>query len=309
MTKSSIETNPSVSANYGGVPADISITDHGSDWLWAVTAIMTVSTLAIIAMSFRVPRAARVFHYITASITLVAAIAYFTMASNLGWVPVNVEFVRDRDVVSGFTREIFYARYIDWFITTPLLLMDLLLTAGLPWPTILYTILLDEVMIATGLMGALVSTSYKWGYFVFGCIAFLGVVWNVMFTARRHAFALGSDIHRTFISCGVLTTFLWFLYPIAWGLCEGGNVISPDSEAIFYGILDILAKPVFGFMLLAGHRNIDPGRLGLAIRDVADHPTGVRGEKTHGVGASHHGGVATGTTAGNTTAAPVSHTV
>jgi Bacteriorhodopsin-like protein len=61
--------------------------------------------------------------------------------------------------------------------------------------------------------------------------------------------------------------FLWFIYPIAWGLCEGGNVISPDSEAVFYGVLDILAKPVFGAILLFGHRNIDPAQIGLHIRD------------------------------------------
>ena len=47
------------------------------------------------------------------------------------------------------------------FITTPLLLLDLLLTAGLPWPTILYTILMDEIMIVTGLVGALVKSNYK----------------------------------------------------------------------------------------------------------------------------------------------------
>ena len=39
--------------------------------------------------------------------------------------------------------------------------MDILLTSGLPWPTILYTILIDEVMIITGLVGALVTSSYK----------------------------------------------------------------------------------------------------------------------------------------------------
>lgn len=59
------------------------------------------------------------------------------------------------------TREIFYARYIDWFVTTPLLLMDLLLTAGMPWPLILWTIFLDEVMIITSLLGALTRTHYK----------------------------------------------------------------------------------------------------------------------------------------------------
>lgn len=39
--------------------------------------------------------------------------------------------------------------------------MDILLTAGLPWPTILYTVLIDEIMIITGLIGALVTSSYK----------------------------------------------------------------------------------------------------------------------------------------------------
>lgn len=73
-----------------------------------------------------------------------------------------------------------------------------------------------------------------------------------------------------------MTAVLWILYPIAWGVCEGGNLISPDSEAIFYGILDVLAKPVFGGLLLWGHRNIDPARLGLRIRDVDEriHPDG-----------------------------------
>ena len=67
--------------------------------------------------------------------------------------------------------------------------------------------------------------------------------------------------------CGSLTAFLWILYPIAWAVCEGGNIIPPDSEAVFYGILDILAKPVFGALLLWGHRNIDPARLGLKLID------------------------------------------
>lgn len=39
--------------------------------------------------------------------------------------------------------------------------MDLLLTAGMPWPTVLYTLLIDEIMIITGLIGALVTSSYK----------------------------------------------------------------------------------------------------------------------------------------------------
>lgn len=279
--------------------ADISITVHGSDWYWAVCAVMTVATLAFMGMSFTKRRSERLFHYITASITLVAAIAYFSMGSDLGKVPIAVEFLRSPGGAMGYTREIFYVRYIDWFVTTPLLLTDLLLTAGLPWPTIFITILMDEVMIVTGLVGALTSSSYKWGYFTFGMLAFFYVVYVLVFVARGHAAALGPNVSRTYLMCGVLTIFLWFLYPIAWGISEGGNIIHPDSEAIFYGILDIFAKPIFGALLLFGHRNIAFAELGLHIRDYDELSTGTHHEKTT---TGHHNGVTNGTSGTTTTA-------
>ena len=77
---------------------------------------MTVATMIFVGLSFTKPRPHRVFHYITAAITLVAAIAYFTMASNLGWTPITVEFVRHNPKVHGIAREIFYVRYIDWCV-------------------------------------------------------------------------------------------------------------------------------------------------------------------------------------------------
>ena len=70
------------------------------------------------------------------------------------------------------------------------------------------------------------------------------VFYELAITARKHAKALGSDVSKVFTTCGVLTLFIWLLYPIAWGVSEGGNVIAPDSEAVFYGILDFCAKPV-----------------------------------------------------------------
>ena len=90
------------------------------------------------------------------------------MGSNLGFTPIAVEFHRSDPKVAGNYRSIYYARYIDWFITTPLLLLDLLLTAGMPWPTILWVIMVDEIMVITGLIGALIDNRYKWAYFAFG---------------------------------------------------------------------------------------------------------------------------------------------
>ena len=119
-------------------------------------------------LAMRRRRRDRLFHYITAAVVFVAAIAYFTMGSNLGFTPIAVEYQRSNPKVSGRFREIFYVRYIDWVITTPLLLTDLMLTAGMPWPTIFFVIMVDEMMIITGLIGALVQSVYKWGFFTFG---------------------------------------------------------------------------------------------------------------------------------------------
>lgn len=84
------------------------------------------------------------------------------MASNLGGTPIRVEFNGNEQ---GLTRAIWYVRYIDWVITTPALLLSLVLATGLPLSDIMALIFFDEVMIITGLVGALVASTYKVRFF------------------------------------------------------------------------------------------------------------------------------------------------
>lgn len=51
-------------------------------------------------------------------VTGIASISYFSMASGGGW------------VIAPDCRQLFVARYLDWLITTPLLLIDLGIVAG-----------------------------------------------------------------------------------------------------------------------------------------------------------------------------------
>ena len=44
---------------------------------------------------------------------MVGAVAYFSMAANLGWTGIAVEFERSSSKVAGHMRQIFYVRYID----------------------------------------------------------------------------------------------------------------------------------------------------------------------------------------------------
>lgn len=172
--------------------------------------------------------------------------------------------------------------------------MDIMLTAGLPWSTILYTIFLDEVMIITGLIGALVSSRYKWGYWTIGCVAMFFVFYNIIFVARKSAQAIGSDVHKLFLALSGLTIVLWTLYPLAWGLCEGGNYITADSEAVFYGILDFLAKPVFTAILIIGHSKLDYARFGLSAHSAREsalltkEEAGRPGESISSIPAAHN---------------------
>ncbi|EHY54696.1 hypothetical protein HRR83_004179 [Exophiala dermatitidis] len=280
------------------------ITTRGSDWYFTVSAVMAFSMLIVMGLSFKRARPNRLFHYLFASILLVSAISYFCQGSNLGWTAIQTEFRRSDPEVAGIMRQIFYVRYIEYFITAPLLLTTLLLVSGLPTPTILYVLFMSEVMVIMGLVGALVKSTYKWGFYTFGCVAFLFVAFSVVWEGRVYARAVGQDVLRNYTLCSSWLMLIWLVYPVVWGVSEGGNIIPPDSEAISYGVLDILAKPVFAALFLFGLRNLDFARLGLHFRDGRVAPGAGLGEK-HTAGPAVGEPVAAPTAAGTTTSTAV----
>lgn len=233
------------------------ITVRGSDWLWAVAAFMLFCDVVVFLWQFAVPRGQRVFHHLGLIILSTAAIAYFSMASGLGYTPIATEFAGPQGFAAGVTRQIWYVRYIDWVITTPALLLEILLATGLPLSDIITCIFFDLVMIVGGLVGSLVVSSYKWGYFA-GATAAEFYIWFVLFgPALSTAGAIGVQYKKSHTLSAGLLSFLWLLYPIAWGLADGGSVITPDSEMIFYGVLDVIAKPIFLFIHLYSLSKLD----------------------------------------------------
>ncbi|TFY53203.1 hypothetical protein EVJ58_g9577, partial [Rhodofomes roseus] len=253
MAGSSLDNNPPNASRH--------LTAGGSDWLWAVTAIMGLCDLAMIGWSFARPRGTRVFHQIGIIVLTTATIAYFAMASDLGAAPATEEFLRGG--APGTTRQIFYVRYIQWFITLPLLLLVLLLTTGLTLSDIFTTIFMGWVLVICGLVGAFTTTSYKWGFFVFGLFA-LFYIWHALLGhGLRSTFISGGGVRSGYIRTAGYFALLLMLYPICWACAEGGNVISVTGEMIWYGILDLLAGPVFLFFSLFGLRSVDMAAFGL----------------------------------------------
>lgn len=171
-------------------------------------------------LSWNIPVSKRVYHVITTLITLTAAVSYFAMASGhaTAW---HCSEVRDHhkhipDTHHEVCRQVFWARYVDWSITTPLLLLDLCLLAGIDGAHTLMAIVADLIMILTGLFAAFGKehTVQRWGWYAIACIAYLFVIWHVALHGSRMVTAKGDRVKKLFGSLAAFTLILWTVYPM-----------------------------------------------------------------------------------------------
>jgi len=239
--------------------ANNSLTVHGSDWLWAVTSLYLLAFIVFLGHSYAARHGERIFHYLFSIAAFTGGIAYFTMASDLGNTPVATQL--NNGGTHSVTRQIWYVRYINWFVSWAILDIAVLLLSGVSWATVLYAVGLSWIWVVSWLSGALITTSYKWGFFTFGTFAYLVLAFHLAHWGLASARRAGSSGHYTLVTFTLL--FVWMLYPIAWGLDEGGNKISVTSSFIFYGILDLITVPVLGLAFLVLGAQWDYGALGL----------------------------------------------
>lgn len=233
--------------------------EAGHRTLWVVFVIMLIATVAFVAMAFRVKVEKRFFHIITAFITLFATLSYFAMATGDGISVKNItiEHQHKKGIPSTYdevNREIYWARYVDWSLTTPLLLIDLAFLAGLNGASMLIVIVADLFMVLTGLFAAYgTGEGQKWGYYAMACAAYLVIVYQLALNGRNAVKSKDQKTATLFVSLAGFTALLWTAYPIVWGVADGARKANVDAEIIAYAVLDVLAKPVFGFWLLLSH--------------------------------------------------------
>ena len=85
-------------------------------------------------------------------------------------------------------------RYIQWFINAPLLLLMLFIGLGFPLGTMFSTLFMADFVVVSGLVGALVHSSYKWGYWILGVCA-LGFIMYVDHVLSYSCMCLTSFTH------------------------------------------------------------------------------------------------------------------
>lgn len=185
-----------------------------------VFVIMLIASIVFTGMAWTVPIQKRLYHVITTMIVIFASLSYFAMATGHG-VSYHHTSVREAhkhvpDTTKDIYRQVYWARYVDWSVTTPLLLLDLCLLAGISGGHIFMAIVADIIMILTGLFAAFGSegTPQKWGWYAIACIAYLVVIWMLAVNGRATAMAKGGKVGKFFASIAGFTLVIWTVYPM-----------------------------------------------------------------------------------------------
>merc|ERR1719266_154767 len=182
------------------------------------------------------------FEVLTMMVTGIATCAYLAMYSGCGYAWINNG--------AGSVDPFYWARYVDWILTTPLMLWDVLALAGASNDDILMAVFIDMLMIAFGCVGAQTPYWAKWVFFCISMLCFFHVCQVLLKYNKDNKF--GAQAQALYQKVSSMTIVLWSLYPLVWVLAEGLRVVSPSLEACMYMIMDVLSKCLFGFFIVQG---------------------------------------------------------
>ena len=213
--------------------------------LWIGAFAMILGTLVYLWLGRNVAVYEQNFFIMAISITVIAATAYLAMAFGMGRITVNGE-------------EIVVARYLDWILTTPLILTLLGVLANANRSLIATLIGVNLYMIVVGFLGAIADSLFvTLVWWALGVVAYLVLLYLLLGVLSDAVEEMPDDVSGMFVVLRNLTVVIWSIYPVVWIL--GGNafgVLPVLFEQSGFVLLDILAKVVFGYVLLSSHETL-----------------------------------------------------
>ena len=180
---------------------------------------MVVSAGVFSLLSWNVPIQRRLYHVLATIITITAAVSYFAMATNqsLTLVCRTETDQHDHDIPDthhDVCRTVFWARYVDWAITTPLILLNLCLVAGVSGGSTLMAASAGLLTALTGWFSAIGkhNGAQIWGWFVISCVSYVVAVWHVALRGSTSVKAKGPGAIRLFTGLSILTLAVFVVY-------------------------------------------------------------------------------------------------
>ncbi len=238
-------------------------------WLWIAFIGMTIGSVIFgLKAATQRRKEGMEFALVSFFITLWAAAMYLSM-------------ILGETVLFNFKGQhtLFWGRYLDWVITTPLLLLDLGVMAGIRPKLLAGVMAADVFMIVTGVIATLEGSPTNYLWYVISCGAFLAILWALLTEFSDSARRRNGKVNRLFQKLRNVLIVLWFCYPIVWILgAEGIRVLGVEAETACYAILDLCAKVGFGFILTSAGQDVlaqasNSDRILEAAHSYMDEPT------------------------------------
>lgn len=240
--------------------------------LWITTFIMLGGGLLILVTGKRRTPTESLHTLLHGIVPIIAACSYLAMATGQGLV-----LLPTTDAVAAGaatpTRVFYFARYIDWTFTTPLLLVSLGLTAmrhvRKDYGAITGAVLADVMMIVTAFaFGASLQGWTKWTWFLVSCVAFLGVYYVIWKSQMEANATERDDVRATYRRNAAILSVVWLVYPVILAVAPDGlGLVGDAASVLVIAILDTVAKVVYGYMAVVSDTKATD-------RDLAETPAG-----------------------------------
>lgn len=165
--------------------------------------------------------------------------------------------------INIFTQEnITDIRFLDWLLTTPLLVTILCLlpvpkTAKKPIRNIALVIVLDIVMIVTGYLASHTVGEARMWLFLLSLLSFVLLLCVLFYTVFIKTSQVSAELHTLVRRLLLFTAFIWTLYPLVWLVVyEAPNKLSFGYDLLLFGALDFFSKICFISLMLYTFRKI-----------------------------------------------------
>lgn len=165
-----------------------------------------------------------------------AAVAYLTMTAGVGRVVVG-------------DQSILVPRYVDWLVTTPVLVGYVAYLAGASRRVIVGIALADAAMIVAGAAATVLAGAAKWALFGVSGVMHLSLLVGLYVVLPR-CISPADDQWRLFRLLQNHVGLLWLVYPVVWVASPSGvGLVSTTAVGLMIAYLDVVAKTPYVYFV------------------------------------------------------------
>jgi len=213
-------------------------------WAAVGAVVLGLGTIPSVYFALRDERNQK-YYAVLAAITGIASVAYALTSFGIGSIPLD-----------GAT---FYTpRYVDWLLTTPLLILYLTMLCKPGKQLYALLIGIDVALIGLGIVAIFTEGVLSLTLFGLGTAAYVALAYLLVSELPDRASFASERVGIVFAKLRNVTVVLWTLYPVVWLLAPVGfGLMTPGTEMMVIVYLDVITKVGFAILAIMGRDALD----------------------------------------------------